>query len=158
MKRILFSLSLLILSITSCKKDDSEEAVISPVIGLWEITQTATTHELGHFGPYDPPVRDIDSRQTVIIDHQNEFSTLDVSSSSLIWTDVDSLPKTYNWAYENMLFTLTDSDTTLEYHVTELTSQTFVFFIKDFRTYNDSTDFVAYEEFEYVYRLDKVNN
>ena len=51
MKRILFSLSLLILSITSCKKDDSEAAVISPVIGLWEITQTATTHELGHFGP-----------------------------------------------------------------------------------------------------------
>ena len=57
-----------------------------------------------------------------------------------------------------MLFTLTDTDTTLEYHVTELTSQTFVFFIKDFRTYNDSTDFVAYEEFEYVYHLDKVNN
>ena len=113
---------------------------------------------MGHYGPYDPPVREIDSRQTVIIDHQNEFSTLDVSSSSLIWTDVDSLPKTYNWAYENMLFTLTDSDTTIEYHVTELTSQTFVFFIKDFRTYNDSTDFVAYEEFEYVYHLDKVNN
>ena len=51
-----------------------------------------------------------------------------MSSSSLIWTDVDYLPKTYNWAYG--CFTLTDSDTTIEYHVTELTSQTFVFLLK----------------------------
>ena len=156
MKRILFSLSILILSITSCKKDESEPAFVSPVIGLWQIVQTATTHELGHYGPYDPPVRVISSRETQTIDHQNDFTTLDILFDTLTWSVVDSFPKTYDWIYENMLFSLTDSDTTLEYHVTELTSQTFVFFIKDFRTYNDSTNLVAYEEFEYTYHLNKV--
>ena len=108
---------------------------------------------------YDPPVREIDSRETHIIDHQNNFSTINILSDSLTWTEVnDSMPKEYSWEYQNMMFSLTNNDTTLDYYVTELSSQNFTFFIKDFRTYNDSTNLVAYEEYQYVYHLNKVND
>jgi len=157
MKKLLVAAVLFTILVLSCKKEEVVEKSNSP-IGLCEIVQTETTHELGHYGPYDPPVREIDSRQTVIIDHQNVFSTLDVSSNLLTWTDVDSVPKVYHWEYENELFSLTRNDSTLAYHVIDLTSESFVFFIKDFKTYNDSTDLIAYEEFEYVYHLNKLND
>jgi len=156
MRRILFITSVLLMVITACKKEEVEDESNSPaIIGLWEIVKTETTHELGHYGPYDPPTREIDTRQTVIIDHQKVFSTIDVSSGSLTWTEVGSESKVYHWEYENEIFSLTDNDTTLAYHVTELTPESFVFFIKDFKTYNDSTDLIAYEEYEYVYHLNK---
>ena len=159
MKNILFLLSFIIIVLASCKKDEVEPIYISPLIGLWEIVQTETTHELGHYGPYDPPVREIDSRETHIIDHQNNFSTINILSDSLTWTEVnDSMPKEYSWDYQNMMFSLTNNDTTLDYYVTELSSQNFTFFIKDFRIYNDSTNLVAYEEYQYVYHLNKVND
>jgi len=81
MKRILFVIPVLLTGLISCKKELVEES--NSLVGLWEIVQTETTHELGHYGPYDPPVREIDSRQTLIINHQNVFSTLDVSSNLL---------------------------------------------------------------------------
>ena len=91
--------------------------------------QTETTHELGHYGPYDPPVREIDSRETHIIDHQNNFSTINILSDSLTWTEVnDSMPKEYSWEYQNMMFSLTNNDTTLDYYVPDLSSQNFIFY------------------------------
>lgn len=159
MRVLTFSLMFLLLVFSSCKKDEVADKIYSPtVIGSWEIVQTATTHELGHYGPYDPPVRDVDSRVTTTVDHQDKFETLDVSSASLTWTDLESASRMYNWEYENDIFTLTGTDTTLAYRVTELTSDTFVFFIKDHRVYNDSSNLVAYEEYQYVYHLSRLNN
>lgn len=156
MKRIALVVSALLLLLTACKKEEEVAGPALPtVIGSWEIVKTETTHELGHYGPYDPPVREVDSRETLIIDHQNNFSTIDVTTNSLTWTDFGLDPKLYNWEYEGDVFSLTSTDTTLDYHVIELTLNSFVFFIKDFRTYNDSTNLIAYEEYEYVYHLDK---
>ena len=155
MRLLFFLMSITFLSLTSCKKDDSNQIKAPTVLGDWEIIKTETTHELGHYGPYDPPVRDISSRITTIVDHQDVFSTVEVSATSVRWTNVDAPAKIYNWEYENNLFSLTDTDTTLVYHVNELTTDSFVFFIKDFRTYNDSSNLVAYEEYQYVYHLIK---
>ena len=133
--------------------DENEEP---KVIGTWQIIQTQTTHELGHYGPYDPPVRVLDSRETLSVDHQNNFTIVDVSSSSLTWVEFDSIPAIYTWEQTDDIFSLSSVDTVLDYHIIELTDKTFMFFIKDFNTYNDSTDLVAYEEFQYTYLLEKL--
>ena len=132
-----------------------DENEVPKVIGTWQIVQTQTTHELGHYGPYDPPVRVIDSRETLVVDHQNNLTTVEVNENSVTWDVYDSIPKLYNWALNEDLFILDSSTEELIYHITELTDERFIFFIKDFRTYNDSTDLVAYEEFEYTYVLEK---
>lgn len=156
MKKVILAISIISIAFSACKKEEIVEKPKAPtVLGSWKIIQTETTHELGHYGPYDPPVRDVDSRETLIVDHQNEFSTLDITTNSLTWTDVDLGSKLYNWEYANKLFSISSSDTTMDYHVINLTTNSFVFFIKDFRTYNDSTNLVAYEEYEYVYHLDR---
>ena len=133
-----------------------DENEVPKVIGTWEITQTHTTHELGHYGPYDPPVRIIDSRETLVIDHQNNLTVVEVNESTLSWDEYDSIPKLFNWELTEDLFTLISVAEEIEYHIVDLTDDTFIFFIKDFRTYNDSTNLVAYEEFEYTYVLDKL--
>jgi len=133
-----------------------DENEVPKIIGTWQIVQTQTTHELGHYGPYDPPVRVIDSRETLAIDHQNNFTLVDISSSSLTWVEFDSIPAIYTWEQTADIFSISSVDTVLDYHIIELTDETFVFFIKDFNTYNDSTDLVAYEEFQYTYLLEKL--
>lgn len=132
-----------------------DENEVSKVIGTWQIVQTQTTHELGHFGPYDPPIRVIDSRETLVVDHQNNLTIVEINENTATWDEYDSIPKLYNWVLIEDLFILDSSTEELEYHIIELTDESFVFFIKDFRTYNDSTDLVAYEEFEYTYLLEK---
>lgn len=132
-----------------------DENEVPKVISTWQIVQTQTTHELGHFGPYDPPVRVIDSRETLVVDHQNNLTIVDINENTATWDEYDSIPKLYNWVLTEDLFILESSTEELEYHIIELTDESFVFFIKDFRTYNDSTDLVAYEEFEYTYLLEK---
>lgn len=133
-----------------------DENEVPKVLGVWQITQTQTTHELGHYGPYDPPVRIVDSRETLVIDHQNNLTIVEVNESSVTWDEYDSIPKLYNWTLNEDLFILDSSTEELVYHVVELTDETFVFFMKDFHTYVDSTDLVAYEEFEYTYLLEKL--
>ena len=132
-----------------------DENEVPKVISTWQIVQTQTTHELGHFGPYDPPVRVIDSRETLVVDHQNNLTIVEINENTATWDEYDSIPKLYNWVLIEDLFILDSSTEELEYHIIELTDESFVFFIKDFRTYNDSTDLVAYEEFEYTYLLEK---
>ena len=133
-----------------------DENEVPKILGTWQITQTQTTHELGHYGPYDPPVRIVDSRETLVVDHQSNLTIVDVNESSVTWDEYDSIPKLYNWTLNEDLFFLDSSTEELEYHVVELTDETFVFFMKDFSTYVDSTDLVAYEEFEYTYLLEKL--
>jgi hypothetical protein len=126
------------------------------VLGSWQVVQTQTTHELGHYGPYDPPERVIDSKETLTIDHQGNYTLIDVSSSSLTWTENDSIPVIHTWVQTADIFSLSSNDTTLDYRIIELTNDVFQFYIKDFRTYNDSTNLVAYEEFQYTYLLEKL--
>jgi hypothetical protein len=155
MKNVLLGFLVLTTLFLSCKKDEKTKSSPTP-IGTWQVVQSQTTHELGHYGPYDPPVREIDSRETLTIDHQSDFTIIDVSTSSLTWTDFDTAPVIHTWTQTDDLFSLTTSDTTLVYRIIELTDETFEFFIKDFRTYDDSTVNVAYEEFEYTYLLEKL--
>lgn len=133
-----------------------DENEVPKILGTWQIAQTQTTHELGHYGPYDPPVRIVESRETLVVDHQSNLTIVDVNESSVTWDEYDSIPKLYNWTLNEDLFFLDSSTEELVYHVVELTDETFVFFMKDFRTYVDSTDLVAYEEFEYTYLLEKL--
>jgi hypothetical protein len=132
-----------------------DENEVAKILGTWEIKQTQTTHELGHYGPYDPPVREIDSRETLVVDHQNNLTVVEITENETSWNVFDSIPVVYSWEQTEDLFSLTSLDTLIDYHIVELTDDKFVFFIKDFRTYNDSTDLVAYEEFEYTYLLEK---
>tara|TARA_B110000977_G_C10886633_1_gene419678 strand:- start:164 stop:631 length:468 start_codon:yes stop_codon:yes gene_type:complete len=155
MKNVLLGFLVLTTLFLSCKKDKKTKSSPTP-IGTWQVVQSQTTHELGHYGPYDPPVREIDSRETLTIDHQSDFTIIDVSTSSLTWTEFDTAPVIHTWTQTDDLFSLTTSDTTLVYRIIELTDETFEFFIKDFRTYDDSTVNVAYEEFEYTYLLEKL--
>ncbi len=155
MKNVLLGFLVLTTLFLSCKKDEKTKSSPTP-IGTWQVVQSQTTHELGHYGPYDPPVREIDSRETLTIDHQSDFTIIDVSTSSLTWTEFDTAPVIHTWTQTDDLFSLTTSDTTLVYRIIELTDETFEFFIKDFRTYDDSTVNVAYEEFEYTYLLEKL--
>ncbi|MDG1849967.1 MAG: hypothetical protein P8I82_05715 [Flavobacteriales bacterium] len=159
MRVLIFSLSILLLSFTSCKKDEVVDNSPS-VIGSWEIVQTATTHELGYLDHLDQDAildKVVNSRVTTTVDHQNQFEVLDISRASMTWTDLQSETKLYNWTFEGNLFTLMGTDT-MKYHVTELTYDSFVFFIKDLRPYSDSTKLYAYEEYQYVYHLNKVND
>jgi len=160
MKRIAFTISILFIGLTSCKKEVVEKSNSPAVIGLWEIVQTATTHEFGYLDYLDQDAeldKVVSSRVTTTVDHQNQFEVLDISKTSMTWTDPQSETKLYNWEYENNQFTLTGTDT-IKYHVTELTYDSFVFFIKDLRPYSDSTNLYAYEEYQYVYHLNKVND
>ena len=156
MRVLFFTLSILLLGFTSCKKDDATESLPS-ITGTWELVQTATTHELGHIDNYTPFDKIVDTRVTTTVDHQKEYEVLEISNASMTWTDLSLETKLYNWTYDNNVFTLTGTDTTLAYRVTELTYDSFVFFIKDQRIYNDSTNLVAYEEYHDVYNLNKVD-
>lgn len=157
MKNTFVSLLVITGLFMSCKKDKETTATPVPmVIGAWQVVQTQTTHELGHYGPYDPPERVIDSRETLTIDHQGNYALVDVSSSSLTWTEYDSIPVIHTWVQTDDIFSLSSNDTTLDYRIIELTNDVFQFYIKDFKTYNDSTNLVAYEEFQYTYLLEKL--
>ena len=156
MKKVILSIFALTVVFSACKKDEVKKVEVPKIIGTWQIVQTQTTHELGHYGPYDPPVRVLDSRETLSVDHQNNFTIIDVSSSSLTWVEFDSIAAIYTWEQTEDIFSLSSVDTVLDYHIIELTDETFMFFIKDFNTYNDSTDLVAYEEFQYTYLLEKL--
>ncbi|MDA8895440.1 hypothetical protein N9I98_03630 [Flavobacteriales bacterium] len=157
MKNAFVSLLVITGLFMSCKKDKETTATPAPmVLGSWQVVQTQTTHELGHYGPYDPPERVIDSKETLTIDHQGNYTLVDVSSSSLTWTDYDSIPVIHTWVQTADIFSLSSNDTTLDYRIIELTNDVFQFYIKDFRTYNDSTNLVAYEEFQYTYLLEKL--
>ena len=84
------------------------------------------------------------------------FCSMKFSLSSLTWVEFDSIAAIYTWEQTEDIFSLSSVDTVLDYHIIELTDETFMFFIKDFNTYNDSTDLVAYEEFQYTYLLEKL--
>tara|TARA_B100000795_G_scaffold182797_1_gene138554 strand:+ start:472 stop:1080 length:609 start_codon:yes stop_codon:yes gene_type:complete len=133
-----------------------DEYEVPKVIGTWQIVQTQTTHELGHYGPYDPPVRIVDSRETLVVDHQTNLTIVDVNEISVTWDVYDSIPKLYDWTLIDDLFVLNSSIEEIAYHVVELTDDSFEFFIKDFSVYNDSTSLIAYEEFKYTYLLEKL--
>jgi hypothetical protein len=133
-----------------------DENEVPKVIGTWQIVQTQTTHELGHYGPYDPPVRIVDSRETLVVDHQTNLTIVDVNEMSVTWDIYDSIPKLYDWTLIDDLFVLNSSIEEIAYHVVELTDDSFEFFIKDFSVYNDSTSLIAYEEFKYTYLLEKL--
>jgi hypothetical protein len=96
MKNVLLGFLVLTTLFLSCKKDEKTKSSPTP-IGTWQVVQSQTTHELGHYGPYDPPVREIDSRETLTIDHQSDFTIIDVSTSSLTWTEFDTAPVIHTW-------------------------------------------------------------
>ena len=74
----------------------------------------------------------------------------------MTWTDLQSETKLYNWTFEDNLFSLTNADTTLKYQVAELTYDSFVFSVKYLTPYSDSTKLFTYEEYQYVYHLNRV--
>ena len=160
MRALFFSLSILLLGFTSCKKDEVTNNSPS-MIGSWEVVKTATTHELGHLDHLDQDdILDkvVDSRVTTTVDHQKQFEVLDISRTTLTWLDLQSETKMFNWEFENNKFTLLGTDTIINYNVSELTYNSFVFFAKDLRPYADSTNLYAYEEYQYVYHLSRLNN
>ncbi len=133
-----------------------DENEVPKIWGTWQLVQTQTTHELGHFTPFDPPVRIVDSRETLVVDHQSNLTILEVNEVSVSWDVYDSIPLVYNWELNEDLFILESTSEELMYHITELTDDSFEFFITDFSVYTDSTNLVAYEEFKYTYVLSKL--